>query len=548
MNSLDANVPSSAEGLNEYVLARMRALTPAEIGEVVRLYLDDRPQGIALLLRKAASLDEVGLDPDALPWEVASKAAQHAWRVSMRTLKRNLERVRRSLKHLGIDVRIDNAAPWESRFLKILLAYFDASRGDAARKFDLLMGEVIVDTSFDRSRLFNDESLYRNIGDRVLTEWGLDPSECRRLPAPLFPTYKHQFVAVFLMQEFIDLTLYGYCLKLEDELTKAVRRLGCALAGLPTQLAIEPHSTVPYPGLLTLARLRLTSVLAAALKEFAEEGVTTLPSRLNSRFARLVHQALQRIAESVGAGASKAAVEQAVARDLLRYVEEFVQRDNSLALQLRLHYLSRYLESLPAPDQRVLFRPSGVRIRCLVFVEGPSDQIIVSSVSDKTTEGPHVLGITVVPSGSKEQMPPKVLDYRRVFPAVPILCLLDADAEAEEATLIRMLRTAPPGSACKRLTGGEIEDEVSSLSLAVALNEAYQNGDRIAPTDIDTSSRVVPQLEALVRKAKLAEFDKVALARHLAKIPQLRVSEELRAFVQDARSLALGNPEAAARA
>jgi hypothetical protein len=131
------------------------------------------------------------------------------------------------------------------------------------------------------------------------------------------------------------------------------------------------------------------------------------------------------------------------------------------------------------------------------------------------------------------------MQFRRVFPTAPIICLLDADALKEQQEIDRMLRSAPRGSLCKRLGRWDIEDEFGIADLVAALNFAYPDGEMITVSDIDVNQRLIPQLENLVRWKKTADFEKVLFARRLTRVPYLQLPDSMRLVAYAAREAVL---------
>lgn len=195
---------------------------------------------------------------------------------------------------------------------------------------------------------------------------------------------------------------------------------------------------------------------------------------------------------------------------------EMVSKSPDLAKELRVQYFGEFLESMiyvaEGLERGHLLSPPRT-INCILLVEGKSEYISVQRFAISLDMNLRLLGVLVVNSGGKEEMPKDFLKYKRVFKGVPIVCVLDHDAAEQEKEISRMMRTAPEGSKCFPSDDGSFEDHFSIEQIATLLNILYPDGDLIEVSDFDgVTPPILEHIEAIVKKTKLAEFDKVAFA------------------------------------
>ncbi len=152
----------------------------------------------------------------------------------------------------------------------------------------------------------------------------------------------------------------------------------------------------------------------------------------------------------------------------------------------------------------------------IVIVEGPTEEILLPRFGKLLGLDFQTHAFMIVSAGGAKQVAKRYLFLRDIV-ALPIICLLDRDAE-EQATIISdSLRD------CDKLfvlQGGEIEDTFEPAAFARQLNHYLESfpgsAHPVMASDFAPGSGRKAKLAKLWKERKLGDFDKIAFAESVA--------------------------------
>lgn len=152
----------------------------------------------------------------------------------------------------------------------------------------------------------------------------------------------------------------------------------------------------------------------------------------------------------------------------------------------------------------------------IVIVEGPTEEVLLPRFGQVLGMNFQADAIMVVSAGGAKQVAKRYLLLRDLV-AIPIVCILDRDAE-EQAALIH--DTVRDSDRLFVLQAGEIEDTFNSKSFARHLNrylESFPGSVQpVVEGDVPTGISRKAILAKLWKARKLGAFDKIAFAESIA--------------------------------
>jgi len=398
---------------------------------------------------------------------------------------------------------------------------------------DLRIGERTLDMA-ERTEKLNEwrEAVARTI----LTTHGVDGDLAEKLPATIFPTFAHRFVAANQLFKTLDWVQFRDAIYAFNSAVDAATHRSHQLGGLDATPGKRLVTGVPLFFQAVMPTTNLPFMIAPQL--WADATSTTLsafPKRdraiLKAAAKRALGVASARFQEYPSVdeipegdrGEILYAMMQTFIADVSRhprlvrrvcavYIEEF-RADTNRRLRNHIDESLRDLRLLVKPDAYFL-------------VEGPSDKIYLSRCLELHGTGDAFISIEEREGTSS--MGRRVRDLRKEG-AVSIFTLVDADAPTVHRDLARLLAGMPHSEAFM-LSRGMIEDQFSLETHATALNATSPQGDSVLPSDLAADANAVKALKGAAWEKKRESFDKVAHAEAVAELltepdhipPQLR--------------------------
>lgn len=155
--------------------------------------------------------------------------------------------------------------------------------------------------------------------------------------------------------------------------------------------------------------------------------------------------------------------------------------------------------------------------QAIVIVEGPTEEILLPRFGKVSGLDFQSEAFMIVSAGGAKQVAKRYL-FLRDLVALPIVCLLDRDAEEQSALIGDCIRD------CDKLfvlSAGEFEDTFDPVAFSRHLNryiESFPGAVRpVAPADFSAGASRKSQLNKLWKERKLGDFDKIAFAESIAK-------------------------------
>lgn len=520
----------------------IRPLTPVEVGEVVRL-LRSGDQGLKKLLQYSVGLEDTELDK--IDTHTFSKLAREAWRISIAQFQKFVNSLAEICHAFDPNIFPDLRAPdhkeqfvSESQLLELANKFASIDVNSLFRKF---LSLTIVDTNIaDRERVFEDPRIYEYVCLEFLRWNDVDPAKLDLLPEDLFPSFQSKFLALWELSFTLELEPFLQSLRLLEEIIRKLRVVGYQFGGyrIPAELLNEDEFQIPLPFVSLLDRVPLDTVVIAAIADMRKQGKPRLSEPYQREFKSLFDKAAAALAldeqtmQLLRAQDIPSPAHKEIAWQFIQKLTEIVSESPDLVKELRVQYFSEFLKSVIYISEglergRLLTPPR--TINCILLVEGKSEYISLPRFASSLDMDFHLLGVLLVNSEGKSNIPNDFLKYKKAFRGVPIVCVLDRDAMEQEKEIDRMMRTAPEGSKCFRSDEGSFVDHISSEQIATLLNILYPDGDLIQVSDFEgVTPPILGQIEAIVKKKKLAEYDKVAFAELASKT--IRDLEEIPSF------------------
>lgn len=152
----------------------------------------------------------------------------------------------------------------------------------------------------------------------------------------------------------------------------------------------------------------------------------------------------------------------------------------------------------------------------IVIVEGPTEEVLLPRFGQILGVNFQAEAIMVVSAGGAKQVAKRYLLLRDLV-AIPIVCILDRDAEEQAALIADTIRD------CDRLfvlQAGEIEDTFSAQTFTRHLNRYLESFPGSVQTiqegDVPAGVSRKAVLAKLWKARKLGDFDKIAFAESIA--------------------------------
>lgn len=211
-----------------------------------------------------------------------------------------------------------------------------------------------------------------------------------------------------------------------------------------------------------------------------------------------------------------------------------------VSLQLDLVQLAQreFLKKLAESRPRL---PANFQPTLLVLVEGNTESILLSKFLSLSKRRPADLSVMFIPCGGANQLLRKYLHLRDIT-KLPIVCVMDCDAEEQTATIRDVLRDS---DRLHTWSAGEIEDTFTREALFDSLNGYLQSlgtSELLMIEDLDSDIRRTSLLDKLWRDRGLGDFDKVGFAEF--QVQRLKsaqdIPEEGKRLMQNILSLATG--------
>jgi hypothetical protein len=178
----------------------------------------------------------------------------------------------------------------------------------------------------------------------------------------------------------------------------------------------------------------------------------------------------------------------------------------------------------------------------LMLVEGPTEVLLLPHFAARSGFDFNHHGVNIVPAGGANQVLRKYFDAREIL-AIPIVAVLDADAEEHAEMLYESLR---PQDRMFVFTSGEIEDAIDISSLLSTINHYLANHGstlQMQLGDLNQSGRRTTVLNRWWRQNGLGDFDKIGLAETLKArdLKDSAVPPEIKALVDIVKTVAAGS-------
>jgi hypothetical protein len=384
---------------------------------------------------------------------------------------------------------------------------------------DVGIGDRTLDTAERAQKL---EQWREPIARAILTTHGVDGDLSEKLPATIFPTFAHRFVAANQLFMTLDWVQFRQALYEFNSAVDAATHCSHQIGGLDASPQKRLVTGVPLFFETVMPTKNLPFMVAPQLwADTTNTALLDFPKRdraiLKSAAKRALAVASARFREYPSAndipeddrGEILFAMMQtfiaAVSRHprLVRricevYVDQF-RADTSRRLRGHIDEAMRDMRLLDKPDAYFL-------------VEGPSDEIYLSRCLE--LHGTGEVFVAIEKQEGTSSMERRVRDLRKDG-AASIFTLVDADAPTFHEDLKRLLAGVAHSEAFM-LSRGMIEDQFSPEAHAAALNAAYPHGDSVLPGDLAVGADAVTTLKRAAWEKKRVSFDKVAHARAVA--------------------------------
>ncbi len=153
----------------------------------------------------------------------------------------------------------------------------------------------------------------------------------------------------------------------------------------------------------------------------------------------------------------------------------------------------------------------------IVIVEGPTEAVLLPRFAASLGIDLQANAVMIVPAGGAKQVSRRYL-FLRDLVALPIICILDRDAEEQASVITDTIRD------CDRLfvlEAGEIEDTFELGTFIRHLNlylESFHGSavQSVVASDFRPGTSRMTVLNKLWKARKLGDFDKIAFAQSIA--------------------------------
>lgn len=171
---------------------------------------------------------------------------------------------------------------------------------------------------------------------------------------------------------------------------------------------------------------------------------------------------------------------------------------------------------------------------CLLLVEGDSEEALLPLLATRLDLSLRSARVRVHNSGSKQKLKDDFFKLRKNTPDLPMVALLDHDAQHEAADIARAIEGEHERYLVTLLQRGELEDEFPIATSVTVLNRLYGGG--IVESDFDPSKPFVKSASHVLWDRKKVKFDKVKFSSTMAlTVEKSSVPESLLAAIKGAR-------------
>lgn len=171
---------------------------------------------------------------------------------------------------------------------------------------------------------------------------------------------------------------------------------------------------------------------------------------------------------------------------------------------------------------------------CLLLVEGDSEEALLPLLAARLDLSLRSARVRVHNAGSKQKLKDDFFRFRKSTPDLPMVALLDHDAQQEAADIARAIEGEHERYLVTLLQRGELEDEFPVAASVAVLNRLY--GDGIVESDFVPGKPFVKSASRVLWDRKKVKFDKVKFASTMAlTVEKSSVPESLLAVMHGAR-------------
>lgn len=154
--------------------------------------------------------------------------------------------------------------------------------------------------------------------------------------------------------------------------------------------------------------------------------------------------------------------------------------------------------------------------QCLILVEGDSEEISIPILSLRKNYILSAHAIKVYNSKSKQKVASDFKSFKKQYPNLKIICLLDADATKEIDEIERIIKNNLNMYRIFKISKGTFEDIFDIDASINILNEMYADGENIELSDFDDEKEFLVNVRKILHEKKQAAFDKVKFARNIS--------------------------------
>ncbi|BDB19263.1 hypothetical protein cym2001_26280 [Pseudomonas sp. CYM-20-01] len=156
------------------------------------------------------------------------------------------------------------------------------------------------------------------------------------------------------------------------------------------------------------------------------------------------------------------------------------------------------------------------RPRCLILVEGDTEEISIPLIALRRGVIFAKYGIKVYNSASKQKLYADFLSNMQKYPNLKLVCLLDSDARKEREGIARKVKGNKNKYHLTYIERGAYEDLFDLESSVAVLNEIYPDGEKIVVGDFDPSKTFDKNVDRVLHEKKKAKFNKVDFAKKIS--------------------------------
>ena len=153
---------------------------------------------------------------------------------------------------------------------------------------------------------------------------------------------------------------------------------------------------------------------------------------------------------------------------------------------------------------------------CLILVEGDSEETSIPLLAFRKRYILAMHSIKVYNSQSKQKLAADFKSFKKKYPNLKMICLLDSDAKKEIDEIQRIIKNSKNMYRIFTIDGGTFEDVFDIDTSISILNEMYQDGQAIEKSDFKEGKHFLENVNSFMYFKKKAEFDKVKFAQKIS--------------------------------